>query len=62
MQHLAGQAGIKFDYDVPAQWQPVDSQRLLLWAGRHGKQEEYMTALNKRHFEVRRTPGGNRCS
>lgn len=32
------EAGIKFDFNVMAQWQPVDSQRLLLWAGRYGKQ------------------------
>lgn len=48
-------AGIAFDYNVLAQWQPVDSQRLLLWAGRFGKQEEFMSALNKRHFEQRQS-------
>lgn len=49
------QAGIAFDYNVVAQWQPIDSQRLLLWAGRYGKQEEFMSALNKRHFEQRQS-------
>ena len=48
-------AGITFDYNVLAQWQPIDSQRLLLWAGRFGKQEEFMSALNKRHFELRQS-------
>mmetsp|Transcript_42243 Transcript_42243/g.84765 ORF Transcript_42243/g.84765 Transcript_42243/m.84765 type:complete len:208 (-) Transcript_42243:412-1035(-) len=48
-------AGIAFDYNVLAQWQPVQSQRLLLWAGRYGLQEEFMSALNKRHFEQRQS-------
>jgi len=48
-------AGIRFDYNVVAQWQPVESQRLLLWAGRFGRQEEFMSALNKRHFEQRQS-------
>lgn len=53
-------AGIEFDYSVLAQWQPVDSQRLLLWAGRFGKQEEFMSALNKRHFEQRQSASDRR--
>jgi len=53
MYQLGVQAGIKFDYNVLAQWQPVESQRLLLWAGRYGLQEPFMSALNKRHFEQR---------
>lgn len=44
-------AGIQFNYNVLAQWQPVESQRLLLWAGRFGLQEEFIAAMNKRHFE-----------
>ena len=40
-----------FDYGVLTQWQPVESQRLFMWAGRYGKQEEFMTNLNHRHFE-----------
>ena len=32
-------------------WQPVDSQRMLLWASRFGLQEEFMTAINERHFQ-----------
>jgi len=35
--------GIKFDFDVKTDWQPVNSQRMLLWAGKFGKQEEFMT-------------------
>lgn len=55
MRQQGRAAGISFDYNVKAQWQPVDSQRLLLWAGRFGKQEEFMSALNKRHFEQRQS-------
>jgi predicted DsbA family dithiol-disulfide isomerase len=51
MQHQAAAAGITFDYDVLAQWQPVESQRILLWAGRFGLQEEFITAMNYRHFQ-----------
>ena len=50
---LGASAGIDFDLEVKAQYQPVESQRLLLWAGRFGLQEEYMAALNTRHFERR---------
>ena len=50
---LGRAAGIDFDLEVKAQYQPVESQRLLLWAGRYGKQEEYMSALNSLHFEKR---------
>ena len=39
LQMMGAQAGVKFDFSVPVNWQPVDSQRLLLWTGRHGKQE-----------------------
>lgn len=45
------QAGIHFDFNVLTHWQPIESQRLLLWAGQRGRQEEFMTALNQRHFE-----------
>eukprot|EP00966_Prymnesium_polylepis_P245320 5675418-Prymnesium_polylepis.1 len=45
------QAGIEFDFSCYTNWQPVDSQRLLLWAGRFGKQEPFMSAMNRRHFE-----------
>lgn len=51
LSRLGATANIKFRFDVRTDWQPVDSQRLLLWAGRQGKQELFMTALNRRHFE-----------
>merc|ERR1719486_1579909 len=55
LQKLANIAGIKMDFEVPVQWQPVDSQRLMLWAARFGKQEAYMSALSRRHFEERKS-------
>ena len=55
MREQGKAAGISFDYNVLAQWQPIDSQRMLLWAGRYGLQEEVMSALNKRHFEQRQS-------
>jgi len=52
---LGESAGIAFDLEVKAQYQPVDSQRLLLFAGRQGLQEEFMSALNRLHFEKRQS-------
>ena len=43
--------GIKFDYNCYIDRQPIDSQRMLLYAASHGKQEAYVSALSKRHFE-----------
>mmetsp|Transcript_85333 Transcript_85333/g.198394 ORF Transcript_85333/g.198394 Transcript_85333/m.198394 type:complete len:213 (-) Transcript_85333:162-800(-) len=51
MRQLGRRAGIELDYGVQTNWQPVDSQRLMLWAGRFGKQEKYMSALARLHFE-----------
>jgi len=51
LQMQGREAGITFDFSVRTHWQPIDSQRMLLWAGRVGKQEPFMTALNRRHFE-----------
>jgi len=48
---LGAAAGIKFRFDQQTNWQPMDSQRMLLWAGRHGKGEEFMDALNSAHFQ-----------
>ena len=48
---LGAAAGINFRYDQKTNWQPLESQRMLLWAAKFGKAEEYMDALNKRHFE-----------
>ena len=42
--------GIEFDYNVFINRQPIDSQRMLLYAARHGKQEAYVSALSRRHF------------
>eukprot|EP00930_Biecheleria_cincta_P089165 TRINITY_DN78434_c0_g1_i1.p1 TRINITY_DN78434_c0_g1~~TRINITY_DN78434_c0_g1_i1.p1 ORF type:complete len:344 (-),score=72.27 TRINITY_DN78434_c0_g1_i1:304-1335(-) len=42
---------IAFNIDVEFQYQPVDSQRLLQWAARFGKQEEVVSALARLHFE-----------
>jgi len=53
MRELGRRVGIELDYHVQTQWQPVDSQRLMLWAHRYGKQEAYMSALGRRHFEER---------
>ena len=52
LSHLGAAANIKFRFDQRTNWQPVESQRLLLWAGRHGKAEGYMDRLNYRHFEL----------
>lgn len=53
MYQLGLKAGIKLDYNVQTNWQPVKSQRLMLWASRYGKQELYMDVLAKKHFENR---------
>mmetsp|Transcript_37532 Transcript_37532/g.120423 ORF Transcript_37532/g.120423 Transcript_37532/m.120423 type:complete len:214 (-) Transcript_37532:485-1126(-) len=55
MRTLGRQVGIELDYGVKAQWQPVESQRALLWAGRFGKQELFMDEVGKRHFERRQS-------
>mmetsp|Transcript_29492 Transcript_29492/g.90246 ORF Transcript_29492/g.90246 Transcript_29492/m.90246 type:complete len:161 (+) Transcript_29492:540-1022(+) len=55
MFELAKKSGITLDYGVKTNWQPVDSQRALLWAGRFGKQEEFVDALGRRHFEQRKS-------
>ena len=52
---LASEAGISLDYQVQTNWQPVDSQRLMLWAARFGKAELYMDALGHQHFECRKS-------
>lgn len=42
---------IAFNTDVEFEFQPVDSQRMLQWAARFGKQEEVVSALANLHFE-----------
>lgn len=48
---LGEAAGIKFDFNVHLNRQPIESQRLLLWAARFGKGEEFIAALSDRHFQ-----------
>jgi len=55
MRELGRRCGIELDYEVQTNWQPVDSQRVMLWAKRFGRQEAYMSALAKRHFEQRQS-------
>ena len=40
LQRLGDAAGIKFNVDRSPYYNPLDSQRALLWAARYGKQEE----------------------
>lgn len=51
MTKLGEAAGVKFDFNVYIDRQPIESQRLLLYAGRFGKGEAFMTALSDRHFQ-----------
>mmetsp|Transcript_21186 Transcript_21186/g.72947 ORF Transcript_21186/g.72947 Transcript_21186/m.72947 type:complete len:158 (-) Transcript_21186:97-570(-) len=53
MRMLGRSAGIELDYGVQTNWQPVDSQRVMLWARQFGRTEDYMAALSRRHFEER---------
>lgn len=55
MYQLGKRVGIALDYNVQTNWQPVDSQRAMLWAARFGKQEVFMDALGRRHFEERQS-------
>lgn len=59
LNSLGAESGITFDIGVPADFgnHYVDSQRLLLWAGRVGKQEEVMLELNKLHFSAKQSAG-----
>lgn len=52
MLQQAQAAGIPtLRYDVKCCWQPVNSQRMLLWARRFGKAEQFMDVLGRKHFE-----------
>lgn len=53
MRELGERVGIHLDYNVQTNWQPVDSQRAMLWARQFGKAENYMSALARKHFEER---------
>lgn len=48
---LCANPPIHFNMDVDFQWEPIDSQRLLLWAQEHGKQETVAQTLFHLHFE-----------
>lgn len=51
MLQQAQAAGIPtLRYDVKCCWQPVNSQRMLMWTQRFGKAEKYMDALGRKHF------------
>jgi len=55
MRELGRRCGIELDYHVQTNWQPVNSQRVMLWAHRFGLQEAYMSALARRHFEQQKS-------
>eukprot|EP00929_Paragymnodinium_shiwhaense_P002211 TRINITY_DN102420_c0_g1_i1.p1 TRINITY_DN102420_c0_g1~~TRINITY_DN102420_c0_g1_i1.p1 ORF type:complete len:157 (-),score=19.05 TRINITY_DN102420_c0_g1_i1:149-619(-) len=55
MRSLGQKAGIELDYNVQANWQPVDSQRVMLWAAKQGKAEQFMSKLARKHFEERKS-------
>lgn len=55
MYNLGVKVGIKLDYGVQANWQPVDSQRAMLWAARVGKQEDFVDVLSHKHFEEKKS-------
>ena len=55
MRTLGRRAGIELDYGVQTNWQPIDSQRSMLWARRFGLAEEFMDHLGHRHFEQRKS-------
>lgn len=52
---LGKRASVTFDFDVGMKWHPVDSHRMIGWASRAGRQEEYVDALGVYHFERRRS-------
>lgn len=53
MRVLGRRCGVELDYGVRTNWQPVDSQRAMLWARRFGLAEDFMDALGHAHFERR---------
>eukprot|EP00927_Polykrikos_kofoidii_P043724 TRINITY_DN37803_c0_g1_i1.p1 TRINITY_DN37803_c0_g1~~TRINITY_DN37803_c0_g1_i1.p1 ORF type:complete len:161 (+),score=26.80 TRINITY_DN37803_c0_g1_i1:515-997(+) len=55
MRELGRKAGIELDYGVRTNWQPVNSQRVMMWARRYGQQEAYMSAMARRHFEEKKS-------
>jgi len=55
MYQLGLNAGVTIDYDVQTNWQPVDSHRVMLWAMKFGKAEEYMEHLSSGHFQRKKS-------
>jgi predicted DsbA family dithiol-disulfide isomerase len=51
VRELGRHVGIELNFDVKTNWQPVNSQRVMLWAHRFGQQEAFMSALARKHFE-----------
>ena len=51
MTKLGEAAGISFDFNAYIDRQPFESQRLVFWAGRFGKGEQFISALSDRHFQ-----------
>eukprot|EP00747_Dinoflagellata_sp_TGD_P195840 gnl/TRDRNA2_/TRDRNA2_65110_c0_seq1.p1 gnl/TRDRNA2_/TRDRNA2_65110_c0~~gnl/TRDRNA2_/TRDRNA2_65110_c0_seq1.p1 ORF type:complete len:163 (-),score=34.38 gnl/TRDRNA2_/TRDRNA2_65110_c0_seq1:34-522(-) len=49
-QAQAKKAGVSLDFGVKTQWQPIASQRVMIFASKSGRQEAYIEALNRRHF------------
>lgn len=52
---LAATPPIYFNMDVDFEWEPIDSQRLLLWTQRFGKQDIVARELFRLHFEEQRS-------
>ena len=59
-RQLALRCGVSLDYGVQTNWQPVESQRAMLWARDFGKAERFMDALGHLHFERRQCAGESR--
>lgn len=55
MRELGQNCGIELDYNVQTNWQPINSQRVMLWAHRFGLQEAYMSVLAHKHFEQQKS-------
>lgn len=58
MDVLGRVAGINFkmgDSGLEMMYHPINSQRMILWAARQGRQEDLVSELSKLHFEEVRT-------
>jgi predicted DsbA family dithiol-disulfide isomerase len=55
LKELGKQAGITYQHGAEMVWQPIDAQRLLLWASRYGYQEQLADEISKLHFEEARS-------